>query len=529
MAINKNTINEFIKNSISTYYQLPILFSVLYFFSGTLFGLDFTDGFFHINEATQVTGNLPFETILTSHILKLVYLIVGKNLFCYRLINSFLFFVSFMLVYGLIRNKKQLFFSTLLVSCFFIIATPMNFNILGFDSFSVLFISLTIWFTLKYSLDNFKNIIILSLLVASSILIRLPNAVFLPILFFYFLYCKQKNNWTNKKLFMNYSYLWIFTALIYFTYLLLTYHNFQNAFSSFASNERHGIFHLIRHYYMDLPGLLYNSMVFLILLLIAFFQKKQYPIITVLVFLSIFYYLFKNTYHVYHWSYSIMLFAFLTILFAFHYFRVKKINPKLIFIYLSTLTICIGSNTGFMKMGLLCSVAMLFCYEISKEIDRKFIVYMLIGFSAYGIFEQRYYIFEDSHLTALQYKIETKGLSPIRTSKNHYDFINAVTKKTEELKTRGYKVVYYGKISHLFNFLNPAPRKMYTFDQGTKNTEEINEIISKHGTNKLALIITYESEMGYQKWFKNKPIEKEIVKQGFRLSSDSSLTIYLRD
>jgi hypothetical protein len=527
MVINK--IKDFIKNSISAYYLLPIIFSVLYFFSGTLFGLDFTDGFFHINEATQVTGNLPFETILTSHILKLVYGIIGKNLFIYRLINSMLFFVSFMLMFRLIKNKKQLFFSTILLSCFFIIATPMNFNILGFDSFSILSITCTIWFALKYSLDSFKNIILFSLLIASCILIRLPNAIFLPISFFYFLYYKQQSNWTNKKLITNYSCLWIFSAVFYFTYLLLTYHNFKNAFSSFASNERHSIFHLIRHYYLDLPGLLYNSMVFGILFLIVFFQKRQFIIPTTIIFLGIFYYLFKNTYHIYHWSYSVMIFAFISVLLCVYFFRIKKINTKLIFIYLSTLTICIGSNTGFLKMGLLCPVAMLFCYEIGNEIGQRFIVYMLMAFSAYGIFEQRYYTFEDNHLTALQYKIETKGLSPIRTSKNHYDFINAVAKKTEELKTRGYKVVYYGKISHLFNFLNPAPRKMYTFDQGTKNTEEINEIISQHGTNKLALIITYESEMGYQKWFKNTPIEKEIVKQGFRLSSDSSLTIYLRD
>ena len=267
----------------------------------------------------------------------------------------------------------------------------MNFNILGFDSFSVLFITLTIGFTLKYSLDNFKNIILLSILIASSILIRLPNAVFLPILFFYFLYLKQHGHWTNKKLFINYSFLWLFTTAFYFTYLLLTYHSFQNIFSSFASNERHSIFHLIRHYYLDLPGLLYNSTVFLILFLIVFFQKRHYIIPTVIVFLSIFYYLFKNTYHVYHWSYSIMIFGSMTSLLLIHTFKNRKLHTRLIYIYLSTLTICIGSNTGFLKMGLLCPIAMLFFSEITNEINRRYIIYMLIGFTVYGIFEQRYW------------------------------------------------------------------------------------------------------------------------------------------
>ncbi|NJW55288.1 hypothetical protein, partial [Salinimicrobium oceani] len=74
------------------------------------------------------------------------------------------------------------------LACGLILFLPFNVNILGYDTLSILFLSII--FTM--AIDHIKNpkffkLLFLSVLCSAAVLIRLPNVLVLPIIFFWFL------------------------------------------------------------------------------------------------------------------------------------------------------------------------------------------------------------------------------------------------------------------------------------------------------------------------------------------------------
>ena len=88
MNLKFDKISSGVIKLAKTHHKLILGISLVYFLSNCFIGLDFTDGFFHINAASQIKGPYPFETLLTGQILHLLYGFFGKHLIVYRLLNA---------------------------------------------------------------------------------------------------------------------------------------------------------------------------------------------------------------------------------------------------------------------------------------------------------------------------------------------------------------------------------------------------------------------------------------------------------
>jgi hypothetical protein len=208
-----------------------------------------------------------------------------------------------------------------------------------------------------------------------------------------------------------------------------------------------------------------------------------------------------------------------------YFFNYKKINYKVIFIFLTSLTICAGSNTGFVKMAFLSPIGLLCCLETTKFVSKQFIyciIGILIPFSFLILSSET---FEDKGYFKLSEKINVSGLNPIYTSYNHYKSVHDVLDMTDHLEKEGYKVVYYGFHSHLFSFLRPTPREKYTFYQSFDNSVEMNYIIKKIGNQRLAIILINGSNLK-DSLAKKSEVELFLIKNGFREIPEIQFNIY---
>lgn len=524
MKKSRYSILESIRQKLLQYHQIILLLSILYFISNIFWGLDLTDGFFHINEATQVTGYYPFETVLTSQIISMIYKVIGKQIIIYRFINSLLFLSSFLLIWNLIKEKYHSAYLSLLFSAFIIITCPINFNIFGFDSFSIVAITLTVWFILKSNLEKKSSLVILSLLIAASALIRLPNIMLLCFVPVYFVHLRKENSGTIYGIIIKTAILGVLTIIIYSTYLFLIFHHWKNAFGSFASQQRHGISHLLHHYKIDLVQMFYFLIPFLVLYVINLKQKKYNIIITSALFITLFTYIYHNIYFVYHWLYSLMIFAFISSVVLINLITSRKLNFKIIFLFLTTTIIAIGSNTGFLKVAFLCPIGLLCILESSKYVDRKYILYSLLCFMPFSYMVNLNCTFEDYGYSGLKSSIDIKGLNPIRTTEGRKKMLQEIIANSNQYEKKGYKVIYYGFNSHLFSFLNPAPRNHYTFDQPMNRTNELRELLTQYSNKKLAFHFTGIPKNDTT----STPTDCEqfLIQKGFNKDSTSNYCIY---
>ncbi len=520
-----NNLIDNLKEKTIRYHLLFLAAAVCYFISNILWGLEFTDGFFHINEAVQNEGYYPFETILSSQILFLLNKIFGIHLVLYRLFNSLLILFSYYLIYNTGKKYYNKALVRLFTAVFIILASPMNFNILGFDSFSVITITAAVSFLLNNEMKNFKNILLLSILIACSMLVRMPNLFILPFTGVYFIYCRKLLNWKIIDIFKRYILLITLTLFLYISYLLIIYHSFSNIFHSFASQGGHHISKIIYHYYNDSFLVFQYLIVFILLYLFFILLKKIKAISLFALSILIFFYLYKRIYIVYHYHYAIIILSFITSLLIIYFFNYKKINYKIIFIFLTSLIICAGSNTGFVKMAFLSPIGMLCCMETTKFVSKQFIyciIGILIPFSFLILSSET---FEDKGYFKLSNKINVHGLNPIYTSFDHYKTVHEILDITDYLEKTGYKVVYYGFHSHLFSFLRPAPREKYTFYQPFDNSDEMNYILKKYNNQRLAIFLINGNNL--KDSLKNKSeVELFLIKKGYEEMYETKFIIY---
>jgi 4-amino-4-deoxy-L-arabinose transferase-like glycosyltransferase len=242
-----NNLIDNLKEKTIRYHLLFLVAAVCYFISNILWGLEFTDGFFHINEAFQNEGYYPFETILSSQLIFLLNKIFGIHLVLYRLFNSLLILFSYYLIYNTAKKHYNKVLVRLFTAVFIMLASPMNFNILGFDSFSIITITVAVCFLLNNEMNNFKNILLLSILIACSMLVRMPNILLLPFTIAYFIYLKKEQYWENAAIIKRFTQLVATTLVLYIFYLLINYHSFSNIIHSFASQGGHNISKIIYH------------------------------------------------------------------------------------------------------------------------------------------------------------------------------------------------------------------------------------------------------------------------------------------
>ena len=481
------------------------------------------DGFFHINQAILITGNLPFETILTSLTLKLLYIFFGQYYILYRLFNLFLFLISYFFIFTLVKNSFRTPFLRLMFACFIVLSIPMNFNILGYDSLSIFSISICIWFLLKYNIEKTFNFIVFAFFVAISGLIRLPNLVILLWICLFFLdYRKVRmQNW--KTLFYLYCKIGVFSILFYLGFLIIHYSSIHNITHSFASNRHHNVIKLLLRYFSDLSQISYYLLGFIFL---YFFSKIKKPRFLFFIALFVFFkFLYKShiNYHIEHWQYSFVFSAFIFSLIIIDAVGTKSIRSKHLFYLFSISIVCIGADTGLLKMAFPNPLILLLFVEIFNSNNRRYLYGCLIVLLPLSIIESFTTTYGDAGYPQLRKVFNQKSLYPIRTNEKNYHFVNAVIDVSNKLENEGYKVFYYGQGAMLYDFLRPNPRSIYTYHQPLDQLDEMNSILQQNKNNKIAIILFKFSTS------KLTNVEQLLLNNGFKVYDSSYIFIYVND
>ena len=128
-----------------------LVISILYFFSSIFYGLDFTDSFYHLNQALHPANDIylyPF--FLSSVIIKGIIGFVGPEIIHLRFLNSLMLFFSILIPFFIIKIKKPREEVLFYIACGLFLFTPFNVNILGYDSISIFILSLIFSLSVLY-------------------------------------------------------------------------------------------------------------------------------------------------------------------------------------------------------------------------------------------------------------------------------------------------------------------------------------------------------------------------------------------
>lgn len=500
-----------------------LAFSVAYFFFNCFFGLDFTDGFFHINAAVQINGKYPFETILTCQVIHFFYEIFGRHFIYYRLLNAVMILSGFFILAKSSKSKVSKQKRSLLISSFIILGTPIMSNILGYDTLTLFMLMIIISYVLNNQMKSIGRILLLGLLTALLILIRIPNALLLFFLVFPVLYHQRKKNGSDRKIIAIFFSQILVTLIIYSLILIIMYPSLSDAFSSFSSNNDHHINDLLSNYIRDGKRILcYLALLIGSYYFIAKSDNKYSRLLFTLIQLVFLFGFIFNTPYV--WNYTLFISAlnvcFVVILFA----KEKKISYNYLFVVLASLVLSVGSNTGLSKTAAYGIFGLYFGLETLTVIDKRFLYRWLIILLPFSILENVFWTYEDGNIMTLRKPITVKGLTSVITTNKHDKYVHAVINKSDSLQKERYIVYYYGYYSHLFSFLYPIPRKHYSFDQRFSNTKEIAEIIKAHQNQKIAIFIT--DNIGYQKRKEITVVESMLLQNGFVIDNNPNFTIY---
>lgn len=419
------------------------IISTLIFFIRIFFGLDFTDSFFHINNALYSENFHPFF-FLSSLIIRGVAFCLGEELLNFRIVNAISLFLSLILPF-VVSKRSFSWYDLAVISAGLIIMSPLNANILGYDTLTVLMISLC--FSLVYRWDYIKNgkLLILTLLLAVSVFLRLPNVILIFVFGFYILLVENY----QKSLIL----IFLSLCLILLGYKI-TYSHLDLLKFSLAQNEHHNPVTLIKNYYEDgLQVLGYILLIGSAYCLWLWLRKKRYA---KEVMVSILFPLLVLTisFSPYWIDYSLFLTATGISWCFYRWFiqKEKKNYPILIF-FLLLFVLPFGSNTGLLKASL-GMVLFPFVYSIRSG-NTKFWLILIFVLIPIAIMEYISMTYEDKAVIHLTKEINIEKLKEVRTSAKRSDFISNVNRKVQYFKEEDYNIIFYGDKSHIFKFLYP--------------------------------------------------------------------------
>lgn len=497
----------------------------LVFWGGMFFGLDFTDSFFHINAARSVEGKELYSSFfLSSVFINFISEYLGEDLIIFRLINSSLLYISIFLPF-LIGKKSINGIGLFYIGCILYLISPLNANILGYDTFSIFFISLIFSTYLKYVGSNKKNywILILSILGALTVFIRLPNVIVILILFSFLIAHGHR-----KKAFI---FLLLAGIFIWSGYYLV-YRNFGNFINSIYGAKSHLTINLIIAYFKDAVSIILYIL-FIGSIYFIYHRWKGYNNFyrnsAILVLISVFVLLFIS-FSGYWKDYSLFLTALAVTWIGVVLFREKKetrLNKMISLFFISLLfVIPFGSNTGLLKASLM---LVLFPFVLSQNKEKKISIWKLIlmvmlPFSLMENFSQTY---EDGSIIRVTDGSNLKKLKPIMTTEFRNAFINSINKEVDSLEQSGFDVIFYGNKSHLFNYLYPSQYNSREFNQPLNDSSFFQIMKNREDLSKTAifLIDKYPERKGNEI---NGQIENKLYCQGFEIKNNGISTYLMK-
>lgn len=508
--------------------------AIIYFFLGIFFGLDFTDTFFHLNQAhIPPDGIMLYPILLSSIIIKGLIGVFGQQILYLRFINASIYIIALLIPFFFIKTRSSTINTVFYIGCVLLLVAPLNANVLGYDSFTIVINSLIFTISIVYlEKRNHYVLVILAFLCSISILIRLPNAIVLPILMLVIFYQQKIHSSQFHLKQIKLPLLFLFLSLLGVLLSYFLYYKEWNVFKNASMGTiSHNLEWLFYKYFLDGIKLLIFS-----------------------AFITGTYFVFKKIYDYYgrylaygiigslhaafmllfllQYSYPIFLTALILSIIAIHLYTERgknKIFDILILgMFFSFLFInAIGSNLGLLKTSFLFLLLPFVLSVISFRIINywKFILLILIPLSVFLKFHRTY---EGQNIFSLNRTLNIELLHPIKTGEGRFIFLNEVDQKVKQLQGNNVSVFFYGNKSHIFHYLYPnTTLEIKAIDQPLENLiffPKIEEKIRDKGKVAVFLIPSYP---GSTENIEN-AVETKLIKSGFKKSRDGSVDFFLK-
>ncbi len=530
-----------------------LCFSIFFIF----YGIDFTDSVFYINSLKEYPP--PSFYPLTAIIAKCWIFLFGDKLLYFRILNWLLNILSIVLPFIIIipSNQKDKFLY--IISLSIILMTVLNYNIFGPDICTVFFLSITLSYTIKFYQNN-KIIYLILLSFFSSLLMlsRFPNILIVPIFVFIFVILEFNNHkfksFKNSS-FNNFKTLIIFLIVSLSIYLIINiviYSGFNNYISKLISDynylkndNSHSIFKIIINYITAFIKVFqYIGVCFIFLFIIdnKLNFNKYFQFIIILIFILIFL-LFLNfetgivpyNWKLSHFNSAVIYTLLLSSLIVYYKNReYNKYGLIMIVVVVSILPI-IGSNTGLLKLSNFLIAFLPIIYFLNVKIINKsiYLKLFLFIFLSFVFYTKMMYVFEDSPLKFLKYKVENNKLEFLKTSKINKEYIEDVTVQYNTFNQENKSVLFFGKCSHIFYYLFDK-KYLYrnSFWMLPDDIEEINKVEKIIQSKQSVVFFMPHYPMNAPNYFKNRTslslFEEMLIKNGYSVCKRNGYYIYNR-
>lgn len=511
--------------------KIIFFFAVLFFFSGIFFGLDFTDSFYHLNQALYPADNVYLYPFIGSSLLvKILVDFVGPEILPLRIINSVLLVISFFIPFLSIKINRSKWEIIFFIACGILLYIPFNANILGYDTLSIFFLTLIFTFCISYfSKPAYYKLILLSLFCSVAVLVRLPNILVLPIISLLLLKIDSRSlkysGWIST------YFVVIASVGILFGYAAY-YENWNEFYLATANSESHFIKELLYRYFKDAIYLLIYSG--LIIGAYVLFKKNQQRFnemtlsLAIIIFVGLLSFFLLPT--KYSFNYSVFIFALAlnyTGIQLYHWKRNSPLQNRILILFFLFLFINpFGSSTGLLK-GYSLFLLFPFVISISKADFDEFWSALLLILIPFSLLNKSFGIYQDKNLIFLNENPKHGLLHSIYTSEERGQYINYVSEQVENLNSKNIDIYFYGDKSHIFQYLYPENKLgISSFIQPVNELSfisEIEEVMKTEDEFAIFLIGSYpELEI------KDLTLmEKELLVKGFKKSGGDAVDLFL--
>ena len=420
------------------------------------------------------------------------------------------------------------------ITCILFLIAPLNANILGYDTLSI-FVNALIFSVTLFYIKNPKTyvLLILSLLCSISILIRLPNAVVLPIIIFIILYKQKQENIEANLFLIKYPLLFLLSSLLCVGLVYCLYYKEWSIFlEASLGSVSHDLEALFLRYIKD--GL--KVILFCTFITASFFLFKQitkrkskafaYGIILMIYFFFVPFFLIAG------YSYPLFLVAMALCVAGIHMYNTSGKSRRLEYLTLFVFVIFlfinpVGSNTGLLKASFLI-LLLPFILSSIKLKEKNFWISIIIVLIPFSIFGKLYRTYEDGNIFTLDSALKFDKLYPIRTSDKRQEFLQEIDQEVKKLREQGFKVYFYGNKSHIFQYLYPnTTLGIKAFDQPVDDLIFFPHIKNKFKNNSKVAIFLIANYPESTKPVEN-VVEKELVERNFEKNQQGPVRYYLR-
>ncbi len=509
---------------------------IAYQFYFIFFGLDTQDSFFHITRMVYDDSYvLAFLSYKSGYLWSLIF---GKHILGFRILNMLLYILMLLSPLYLIKEawkKLYLYLSLVIVNVFFAL---MNWNILGYDSFSFLSIIIVAVLTINYLKEySYKNLLLLSISVAFSIAFRFPNIVLIPIMSlvivcqgFYF----KKINFVKHNLTFLFS-----IGIIYSLLVLWSYNSFGLFKEEFIkalrdTNEQHGLSKLINTYIYHLGKIIRNaSVIIAFYALYVYLKPVKYKILFHTLFLLLGLYLFYK--YIYGSSYNDRVALFMgalifsiSIIHLFYSYKIEKkitLNIIVILVLISLLFVpSMGSKSGLKYSGIFI-VFFPYLYSVIDFKAKSFFIIILFFLAPLAVKERLSIKFMDKNHNQLTTRYKLPSINGVLTTKARVDLSESIAEDYKKHKNDEQEIVFYGLNSYMYNYVfgeDKLPFKTYRMD--LDHEKEINLALSMvTDQNKPTFFIIspqvrFDEISSFEKKIVSKDYKRE-VKSGYSILS----------